>query len=556
MEWTFAAMHRRAGTPVMLVVGTLILGCRGGDGPTVTDNPCEAVQQEPLGLELGQTVELSDSAPECLVLRGSGAEYVLTAYNLRSEFDANAPIADPLAHLRAQPRLGALGATYDPAWDYAEARGGARHDPNTVVATSVPITERVRGPSVIAPSLAEVQARLAVAGVGERVWIPDRWNSGAACQEAEPPLFEAVVLAVSGSAALLADARLPTLDQQTRAELQPKLERAAAQLDRVYLETMRVVVSPSFAPPGGAGGRIFTLFTDITAQIGTTILWPEGYPRSVCPHSLEVSVALLPANLDAMSVGQIVGSSIHEHTHNADIWLGVQLNGAERGTADWATEALATTAQEQAARIAAQERVNFHQSQHDPDSPLTWWPEGRWPGTPRPEFQPLWGPRALPQHAPPAAYGTGGLLLLFLREQLGQIWPGEETGPTPFERLAPARDWSIPALATLVNTTPEELYGRFVMAVALDDRLPADIIAAYGIPQFATWDNGWRVSAAESTWRPYESPLSLGTRDESIAVGAGTYGIWRITPPGETLRIRNAPVTSRPSAKLRITRVR
>lgn len=539
-----------------LCVGTVALftslawACGEPGGLTGPLGACvEGSVPTPLSLALGESHRIDGDAAECFTVPRDGAEYLLTIANLGTPTAGDAPIADPIAVVRLESPEGAA-PTPSP-----RSRASTRAVPPVARVGA----SRSGAPAADTVSREEIQNLIATAQADDRVWIPDRWNDPGACTASPDriPVFEAVVVAIDGGAVIAADSRVPNLGQILAPETRGRLQRIAETIEAVYLPTMRVVISRTFQPPGGASGRFVTLITGLADDIGTTILYPEASPRTECTGSIEVSIAVLPENVDQATDAQIAGTAIHEHTHGADLWLGPQIGGGTIGTSGWATEALATTAQEQAARILAGARAGFRQDADDANGLQTWWPATRWPGTVRPELQPLWGPHAARQ----AAYGTGGLLLLFVREQLGETWPDGGSGPRLYERLAPNGVWSLETIAALSKTPADELYDRFVLAVALDDRLPAGASPST-LPQFETWDNSWRRgNLPDETWRPYESQIDAAPFDLPLAVGAGTYGIWRlgassVGPGTADLQLRVTPVADRPAAVIRITRYR
>ncbi len=559
----------RSSVGAVALLSSVLASCQGADRPTgPMGNSClETAVPAVLSLEVGASRRFDADSAECFILRRDGAGYILTAVNLGVPVSSDAPVADRLAFIRLE----------DPGNAASAMPANAPFVARPAKASLIGAVERERRPadimdrpgayasasgahSTAAVSREEIQNRLSSAHVDDAVWIPDRWNDPSACNASSTsiPVFAVVIVAIDGNSVIAVDVRVPNLAEVLAPDARAKLERVAATLDAVYLPTMSVVISRTFQPAGGAGGRIVTLLTGITSNIGTTILYPEALPRSWCSGSIEVSIAVLPANVGEATEAQIAGTAIHEHAHGADFWVGPEISARALGTTGWATEALATTAQEQAARILAGARAAFSQGADEAERLQTLWPATRWPGTPRPEFQPLWGVHA----APPAAYGTDGLFLLSVREQLHQTWPGEGNGSRLYERLAPTGDWSLEAIADLTQTAPADLYDRFVLAVAMDDRLASDVIPPTPLPQFATWDNSWRRGdLPDEVWLPYESILAVIPFDFPLDVGAGAYGVWRINAsPDEAgtgdLRLRVTPVPDHPPSILRITRYR
>jgi hypothetical protein len=134
--------------------------------------------------------------------------------------------------------------------------------------------------------------------------------------------------------------------------------------------------------------------------------------------------------------------------------------------------------------------------------------------------------------------------------------------PRLYERLAPTNAWSLDGLAAAVQLAPDELFDRCVLAIALDDRLPDGVTPPTPLPAFDTWDNHWRQDdLPDAVWRPYESRLDPAPFDVPIDVGAGTYGIWRVSgapvPGGApAVRLTVTPTPGRPASVIRLTRYR
>ena len=513
---------------------------------------CEMDRPPILPIAAGESWRLSGDDPVCVSLE-SGAEYLLTVANIGS--GTNESIVEPVVRIDLTNASPSSNANANTNANLTGAASGGRwleHHAAVGLLEQARRAKSQRPTTVITLSRSDIQATLGTAQVGDRVWIPDRWSTNAC--GADPgaiPVFGAVVVAVSGSSVILADSRLPNLADITAPTERSRLHQIAATIEKGYLPTMRILIASDFAPPNGANGRIFTLLSNLTFDLGTTILPNEASPRSFCAGSIEASIAVLPGTA-SVAEATMAGTAIHEHAHGADFWRGPALSGMWLGSRAWGTEALATNAQEQAARIVANTPTAYRQF-IETSEVQSHWPATRWPATSRPEFSPLWGNHA----ARLAAYGTGGLFLLFAREQRNEVWTDAGSGPRLYEQLAASGDWSLAGFAALLGSTPEDLFDRFVLAVALDDRMAPPIASDSRLPQFTTWDNSWRRDLTEDpSWRAFEMEILGAFPETQLSVGAGTYGMWRVHGDNGGVKVKLTPIAGRPASIVRITRYR
>ncbi len=554
-------------------------------------------------LSIGQSVVLSTTDLQCLRLSAGSAAYVLSALDLArgnpttyaSSFDTlgTLTVSDGGGVIAPPGTPGASGSLAAPTARFGAALSGtSAFDDRSSIATAMrslanlrtssraSVSLRTRG-AVMAPGTLRsahaggyvessnnpsLDPHLLTANVGDQFTIID-WRKGlsdpAVCTDAVSslPHMAVVVLAVSGKTVIMVDASLPGLPDYTSAAGLAHWKAVADSTEASYLPAVRSVLSATYTPLQSADGRVFTLITDLSASGGGrgeegTMAPAALAPRSICPNSPEIQLALLAsagAGTGANSATSLASVIVHEQTHVADAVLGN--SAASGGARAWMVEALAVSAEESAWRVRA---GVTHQAPMNSGIPFTLpLPNGSRYST--------WGPTVGdPSGFASGMYQPGMQILLHAREKAGQADPlSIPSGATLYERMLTMprsnqfSGWTVDELASLVGMTGNDLLDESVTAALTDDAASTPL----SIPQFDSWKGLSLASRLAMTYNSEPTHI-LGrgvARTQLVATGAGSYDYWYIggaySQSGFGASFKFESASNAPTMRVRLTRL-
>ena len=523
--------------------------------------PIDAVVRVPPSLSLrpAESRILTMADLQCLRLPAADEDYVLSAANLGM----------PTAEVESQRMLltvrlfgtGEATASTDASSDAHRSFAdiSARHA-GAPAEPPMPELPAVMGSYSAAP--VPFDPRYATAVVGDTLRFVN-WHSGAPqiCnQPAESvPSFQAQVVAVSGSVAVVVDLRHPLAATYLEPATLGWLRDAAAMTDRVLLPTMRSIFDAGYMPPAGGGGRFYLMlgYMPPAFQAYAGFAYDGPLPtlslasQASCPRASEMVVARLSADWFAQpqyrNANWAAGLFLHEYAHNADFLA------SRRGRiAGILGEGLATLAEETASRIASGQRLHARHSAVGGDAPagVHGAASGMW-GT-RPDLGP-WQSNG--------RYGANARMLLFLRELAGEASLDHGREPTLYQRLITAPiDW-IDRPAVIANITS-------VLGIGYDDLIDRQTLASvtaglidpgivHDLPRYTSWDHSERAHLSGPLSEGFAGRHGRRTSGEStLAAADGAHAALYLMGDGAR-GISVELVSMAPTARIiRLTRLR
>lgn len=458
--------------------------------------PIGAIVRVPpsVSLRAAESRVLTQDDLRCLRLPAADEDYVLSAANL------GVPTAEmEFQRMLVSVRLLGTGDATASTFASSDARGSlapfSARGAGTPVESAMPEVAALTGNYSQAP--VPFDPRYATAVTGDTLRFVD-WFSGTPqiChQPAESvPSFQAKVVAVSGSVAVVVDLR----HSSAAAYLDPArlgwLRDAAAMTDRLLLPTMRSIFDADYLPPAGGGGRFYVLLGSMPGalQSATGFAYDGPLPtvnvasQASCPRASEMVISLVSAERLALPQNQnasyVAGLFLHEYAHNADL-----LTSRRDRTASILNEGLATLAQETASRIASGQPLRARHSGVGSDAPaISDGTLGMW-GT-----QPAFGP-----WQSNGRYGANARMLLFLREMAGEASVDHGRRPTLYQRLIHAPiDWLnrpavIAHITSVLGVDYADLIDRQTLASVTAGLIDPGVV--HNLPRYTSWDHSERA---------------------------------------------------------------
>jgi hypothetical protein len=503
-----------------------------------------------LRLDTGESRALDVAQLACVMLPDAQEDYVLSVASF-----ATTPLVEPVLELRG--RTAVAGTT-----SHATLASAFRAGDAAMHVHARPLDALARPVLAPASSSAFSFDEYATAGVGAVLRFVD-WSNPASLTARTPddlPTYQATVLAVTPTQLIVVDNRAPDLALLNTAAARQRMQAAADIAERVMLPALREVIRRDLVFPAGAGGRVVTTLVPMNGASGS-IRVEELQPRVGASNFYH---AVLSTELVGFTPETIARIMIHEAAHLADFEPWLRDASLGRSSIGWYSEALAVTAEDAAARLAAGNGVKARAS------------ESRWPaGVPRsgiahsaspsaPLESTFGPPGSSPGAAGPGAYDRGARIVRYAQERLGG------SGATLHQRLladAPPRTaplaqqvdaWSVGSIAAVLGISTRELLRNSMLADLTNDLVPADAVQRWGLPQIAAWDHtlpvdrDYRVTAG-GRLLPRSAPFSL-----NVSVPAGGYAYWYL-PAGSSaagLSLQAIASLLREHHEVRITRLR
>ena len=523
--------------------------------------PLGAIVRVPpsVALRPAESRVLTEGDLKCLRLAAADEDYVLSAANLQI------PTAGVESErMLVSVRLLGTGDSTAPAPASSNARGPLA--PFSAQGAGTPLEPPMPQHAALAGSYAQApapfDARYATAVPGDTLRFVD-WSSGKPeiChQPAESvPSFQAQVVAVSGSVAVVVDLRHPL----AAAYLDPAkvgwLRDAAALTDRFLLPAMRSVFDAGYQPPAGGGGRFYLLLGFMPAAFQSFAGYAYDGPlptvnvasQASCPRASEMVVSMISAEWFAQPQYQdarwTAGLFLHEYAHSADL-----LTSGRGRIAGILGEGLATLAEETAGRIASGQPLHARHSGVGSDAPagVHGASLGMW-GT-----QPERGPWQIN-----GRYGTNARMLLFLRELAGEASVDHGRRPTLYQRLITAPiDWNnrpavIAHITSVLGVGYADLIDRQTLASVTAGLIDSSVV--HDLPRYTSWDHSERARQSGPLSGGFPGRASRRAGGEHVLTAAdGSHAALYLMgdgPRGVSLEL----VSMAPAARIvRLTRLR
>ncbi len=512
-----------------------------------------------LHLAVGQSHIVRVWEMPCLVLAPGNERYVISAVNL-----SRAASVDALFTLQTR---GSMSSEIARSHDRQVSMAAHQPTPGWASPPPLPLPE-ARAPVVPTSHTSHTSlASLSSADVGDDIALID-WEGRASqvrCggSPSSQPHLRATVAVVAGNTVVMVDRRAANYDVFFTPQGRDKLQRAAARIDHLLLPTLRSLLRPDIDAlvPMGANGRQFVIVTPLPPGYGGQAMPQHAAPGRMCPVSEGIAVGALSPDAATWTVGGIASIAIHELTHVFDFLAAVDAHRTSMGTRGWLAEAIASSAEETAARLALDQRTGARNEELTSDEPRPHWTSWLLPHA---ERESTWGSVAGDAGGglPIGMYTTGSQILLYAREQMRHAAP--DGAPLLYQRLLASHTgadrWSVDEVASAVGLAGDTLLDRAMLAIVTDDLVPPDSAAKYALPQIGAWTNRADVDARMRDERAADPSRVLergAAMRETVRVGGGSYIYWDV--PADTARGLWLVIT--PSAAptqwiLRVTRVR
>jgi hypothetical protein len=575
------------------------IGVRVAAGATVVTATYPLVVPTAWTLGIGESRVVSASAAPCIVLPKGAGNYRMSVVSLDRGNTTNgvfgfqtvvshaasyspSPIASfslsPSAPVRRSAR-GDRGGASD------LISGDVRPGPRTgltlpavpliyaAIRSSIPATPGISR-SVSGTTASTFDPRLATASVGDTIVLPDWFNKATtqfeicAMPKDSVPILKAVVYAINGSAVALLDTRLTNMPDYANPVVRARFIAALGAAEQFTLPAIHSVTDPAYATPMGAGGRHFTIVTSIPAistlsNVIGTIWFGEGMPQSACPNASGADFTVLAVTASTMTQSTISGTIAHERSHISDqryAWksgLVTTTYGRQLTSSGWMVEALASTVEETASRIASGTYTGAVQDQTGSATvPQPHW--GIWVYPSHDDLSPWGGTTTL--NSTLGEYIQGSQYMTYARQIAGEGASVAAPSQTLFQRLALSDTWTIDALAGTVGMTGDRFLDDASLAIVTDDAVSATAAARYSLPQFTFWDNSFwqtymdgRIQGDSPTHYWASTTAMSGT--EVLAPGAfGLFTAFTDADKGQSIML--SLTSGAPPTVIRLTRIR
>jgi hypothetical protein len=548
-----------------------------------------------LTLEVGESRVLTAQDLACLQLSRADAAYVLSVAN----FKVVEPLAtEPVFTLKsfgAQAR----GSSTAPSWSrstagasgfsFAPDAAAARHGEVSASQARLMASVAASSAGTVRPDpkahtpVAPIDPRMSTAGVGEVFHLVDkqklmdnlRVDTRGTLPREKAPLMEVKVVAVAGRHVFVIATDDPEAANFDLPEVRQKLQEAALLSERYAIAAIQKAFAPGYDGWPGAGGRIFTLFRPLYA--GTQGGVVETSPPYDDSHyfdrfSNEAPILAVDHKIWTSTPAAISTIVVHELAHVADdgarFWDYGLATGSSTG---WYGEALATNAEETAARLySSQETGAKYKSGTGLGTDLAYWPS-----TTAHEQSPFGRLGDRMTTAGPGAYDTGARFMLYAREKLGSAGFHNAPGATLHERLAaraqargeidPNRhatldaNFAPQAIAEVLDMPLEQLLDEFVQAELTHGLIDEAVLREKHLPQIRSW--GLSVPAERGipahTLPTHRLERNQDTQARAVTVPMGGHDHWYVPAEKDKgLSIQATDVQLQVHHKVRLTRLR
>jgi hypothetical protein len=513
-------------------------------------------------LEVGESRRLNADDLRCLQISGAAENYLLTVNSLTTDRVTETPVvvrnaapgsatvggfaASAAASLSSPLQEGDLCVHADEAGHEAMAVALAGMVSVAAAGTWNPEPFDDYAGAVVGDTLEFVHW-----GGGVGVWAENR---------EDVPIIRAEVVAVNAGQLLAVDLTAAEYPLMVTQEALARYQAAADLADAYTTRAVRAVINPEFVMPGGAGGRMVTVFeagmtgSAIGAVHGNEIRHGERWGS-------DMFRARLAPRIHAFHPGQIASVIIHEAAHLAD-FLPASRDGGLPGSTGFYLESVAVSVEDMAARMHA-----GHETQASINAAMS--PSGsritRSPGSGVSLNSP-WGPEGSAYNTwGLGAYDRGARILRHVQEAVGESG-FERSGPTLHQRLVANADhtslatriasFDIHALAREAGMSAEDLMERSMLADVTDDLVEPDAVARFNLPQTTVWDNSPGASAIPAVANGRLMPRDRVLTREAV-VPSGTYVYWYIpAKSGLGYSLEATEVELQPHHRVLLTRLR
>jgi hypothetical protein len=504
-------------------------------------------------MEIGEIRDIDAAALPCLRFPATDQDYGIMAINRR--------VGSSHEHLAVFRSLTAGGDTTPARAEFSENRNYPFHitgeiTPDLTYRYRLPPTTHSMDQAAANPVLFD--PRYATAQVGDTVRMVDYTNTLSNTPRDAVNTYPALVLAIEGSHVVLLDLRAPEAEAIQKNHL-AKLRSAAAAVDEVLMPTMRGVFGDHARVLPSAGGRYFTLVTDLGPNTTGADFSAEQRHRSTSTLSSEITIGRFNSRSIAMRDSpKIATTMVHELAHAFD-WTDHDWNGRQV-TERFYGEAIAVHAEMVAWRLITNQPVNARKGPTD-------------------RIDPMWNPIELPGTEPVMAlynaisgYTSGAAMVMYLSEMVGN--DGINGSGLPFvERLRAVFNsktndidrynaWGLRGMAEAVGRTPEELIEEYSIALMTDDRVTGDPAKRSSLPHYAAIDHGFLTADGRPHWDTrfpqfYRTLGAAGSQEIAFDVSNGGYvGFYIRGAPDRGLSVKFDSVNPEPNSSFKVVRLR